>query len=122
VTRRDDEDTRVWSYTDLLAMPEDTSRRYEIFGGELVVSPSPPIAHQVLLSELYARLSSHVRSLDLAQVFVGPVDVKHSEYDLMVPDLLFIRKARLGIIRSRKQTIVEPPDLVAEIVSPSSQR
>ena len=116
------EEDRVWTYADLLAIPEDISLRYEIFGGELVVSPSPSLAHQILLDELHARLSLHVRDRQLGQLLAGPVDVKRSEYDLTVPDLLFVRKSRLGIIRSRKQTIVEPPDLVVEVVSPSSQR
>lgn len=123
--KRDEEmdgESRVWTYADLLAMPEDISRRYEILEGELFVSPSPSIDHQVLLQELHERLSIHVRNHRLGQVLTGPVDVKRSEYEVAVPDILFVRKERAHIIRRGEQTIIEPPDLVVEIVSPSSQR
>ncbi|HEV2107853.1 MAG TPA: Uma2 family endonuclease [Thermomicrobiales bacterium] len=117
-----DEETRVWTYADLLAMPEDMSRRYEILGGELFVSPSPNIAHQVVLYELYLRLAMHVRERDLGYLLAGPVDVRRSEYEVVVPDILFVRKERAHIIRLGEQSITEPPDLMVEVVSPSSQR
>ena len=38
---------KVWTYDDLVAMGEPTDgRKYEIFDGELVVSPSPLYWHQ----------------------------------------------------------------------------
>ncbi|MEJ7762333.1 MAG: Uma2 family endonuclease [Thermomicrobiales bacterium] len=108
------------TWADVLVMPEDPGKRQEIIGGELTVSPSPGLDHQTVLDEIYARLSAHVRALGLGRIFGSSVDVKASEYDVVVPDLLFVTAARQDIIRRDAQTIDEPPDLVLEIISPGS--
>ncbi|NIQ54198.1 MAG: Uma2 family endonuclease, partial [Gammaproteobacteria bacterium] len=48
----------------------------------------------------------------------GPVDVLFAEGDYLEPDLVFVRKERRGIIGERG--IEAAPDLVIEIVSPST--
>ncbi len=116
------EDVRVWTYADLLEMPVDISLRHEILEGELFVSPSPSLVHQVLLGELHARLLTHVRGRQLGRLLTGPVDVKRSEYGVTVPDILFVRKSRPHVVRLGEQAITEPPDLVVEVISPSSDR
>jgi len=113
---------RPTTWADVLAMPEDTGQRQEIIAGELSVAPSPAIDHQLLVAEVTARLSAHVRSHRLGIVFGTAVDVKASEYDVVVPDLLFVRAERRAIIRPGAQTIDEPPDLVMEVISPGSGR
>ena len=40
-----------YTYSDLLTVPEDTNR-YEIFEGELIVTPSPIRIHQVVVKNL----------------------------------------------------------------------
>ncbi len=116
------EDVRVWTYTDLREIPEDPSRRYEILEGQLVVSPSPSINHLLVVTALHGRLLRHVDDDQLGLVTASPADVKRSEYEVVVPDLFFVRKARLKIIRRGEQTILEPPDLAVEVVSPASSR
>jgi Uma2 family endonuclease len=114
------ENSRVWRYADLLEMPEDPSRRYEILEGELFVSPSPSINHLLVVTELHGRLLRHVDDRKLGLVSASPADVKRSEYAVVVPDIFFIRQARMRIIRRGEQTILEPPDLAVEVVSPAS--
>ncbi|MGI8643529.1 MAG: Uma2 family endonuclease [Thermomicrobiales bacterium] len=116
------EEVRVWRYADLLEMPVDISQRHEILEGELFVSPSPSLIHQVLLQELNVRLLTYVRDRQLGHLLIGPVDVKRSEYGVTVPDLLFVRKSRARIVKLGEQAITEPPDLVVEVISPSSHR
>lgn len=116
------EEFRVWTYADLLEMPVDISQRHEILEGELFVSPSPSLIHQVLLGELHARLSTYVRGHQLGRLLTGPVDVKRSEYGVTVPDILFVRKSRAHVVTLGEQAITEPPDLVVEVISPSSHR
>ncbi|HEV2109350.1 MAG TPA: hypothetical protein VGR16_13905 [Thermomicrobiales bacterium] len=45
--------TRPLTYDDLIQMPDD-GKRYEIVGGELLMSPSPIPIHEELLGRLYA--------------------------------------------------------------------
>ena len=51
---------RPLTYDDLCQTPDD-GHRYEIIGGELIVSPSPSFDHQTLSGELFALVRSFVR-------------------------------------------------------------
>ncbi|MBA2278719.1 MAG: Uma2 family endonuclease [Chloroflexia bacterium] len=111
---------RLLTYDDLCRMPDD-GQRYEIIGGQLIVSPSPVRAHQELLGDLYAVIRSHVRRHRLGMVYFAPVDVRLSPHDVVQLDLLFIREDRLDIYKARGD-VKGPPDLVVEIISPSSEK
>lgn len=112
---------RVWTYDDLLAMPLDEHHRHEILGGEHFALPSPALEHQLVLDDLYFDLSVHVRERRLGRVLTGPTDVKLSEYDVLVPDLLFVARERLGLVQPGTQAVNGPPDLIIEILSPSNR-
>jgi Uma2 family endonuclease len=106
------------TYDDLLATPDD-GQRYEIIGGELFVSPSPGIPHQRVALHMAVEIEAFIRRKDLGEVFVAPVDVKLTEHDIVVPDLVFVSRERASIIRDR--AIEGAPDLLVEILSPSSK-
>ncbi len=110
--------THLLTYDDLCRIPDD-GKRYEIIGGELLVSPSPVRAHQELLSFLHLVVGNYVRQHHLGRLYFAPVDVRLSPRDVVQPDLLFIRHDRLDIYHARGD-VQGPPDLVVEIVSPSS--
>jgi Uma2 family endonuclease len=59
----------------------------------------------------------HVEKNGLGRVYYAPFDVVFSEKTALQPDLLFVSKARLGIIGP--EYIIGAPDLVVEILSPS---
>jgi Uma2 family endonuclease len=52
-------------------------------------------------------------------VFVAPLDVRLSSYDVVQPDLLVVLNDQREIIQ--EQEIAGPPSLVVEILSPSSK-
>lgn len=108
---------KAWTYQRYLQIPQD-SHRYEIIWGELYVAPAPTTFHQKVLKNLLVILDQHVRSQDLGEVLVSPVDVVLSEHNVFQPDLLFISKERLSIVTDTH--IDGPPDLVVEILSPST--
>ncbi len=109
---------RAMTYSDLEQLPEDISQRHEIISGELFVSPSPDLYHQRVSGRLHAWLFDHVTKRGLGEVFSAPTDVKLSEYNLVVPDLLFVARYRLDIVGTK--AISGAPDLVVEILSPST--
>ncbi len=112
------EETRL-TYEDYLELPND-GKRYEIIEGELYVAPAPGAdIHQTVLARLYARLFNHVDAHDLGTVLPAPVDVVLSDYDVVQPDIVFVSRERLGIVR---REIAGPPDLAVEIISPGSTR
>jgi Uma2 family endonuclease len=104
---------------DLLDTPDD-GQRYEIIGGELIVSPAPIPEHQRLLTRLHLLFATFVNAHRLGEVFLAPLDVFLSEHDLVQPDLFFIACERLAIIGPRR--IEEAPDLVLEVLSPSTRQ
>lgn len=112
--------TRLLTYDDLLQMPDD-GNRYEIIGGELIVSPSPQWNHQRCAYLLTRLIGDYVDSRQLGQVFFAPNDVRLSPHDIVEPDLIYIRADRLDIYRGRKAVQGEP-DMVVEIISPSSRK
>jgi len=107
----------VLTYDDFCALPDD-GRRYEILDGDLYMSPAPIPFHQRVSANLNDILRQHVRRNSLGQVFYAPVDVLLSEHNIVEPDLVYISKANIGILTDKN--IKGPPDLLVEILSPSS--
>ena len=111
--------TQPLTYKDLASTPEGDGNRYELLGGEMFVTPSPAKRHIFLTSRLFLLLSNHVLQNSLGHVFHAPVDVRLTPYDVVVPDILFLSAERANIFGDR--LIEGPPDLVAEVLSPSTR-
>ena len=107
----------VLTYQDLQDLPEDRNR-YEIYEGELEISGPPTPRHQAVLGQLLILLNGHVSAHGLGEVFPSPLDVKLSDISVVEPDLVYVAKARQEIIGER--FIEGPPDLVIEVLSPST--
>jgi Uma2 family endonuclease len=94
--------------------------RHELIDGELFVTPAPIPLHQLVSMELSGSLWIVVRAKNLGRLMTAPIDVYLSPHDLVVPDLAFVSHARLNIIGPKR--IDGPPDLIVEILSPSTRR
>jgi Uma2 family endonuclease len=108
------------SLEDYLAGPE-TTRRMELEYGFVREPPAPNYGHQSTVTGLTVLLHEHVSERRLGRVCVSPVDViLDAERGLVLqPDIVFISSARKRIVRDR---IWGPPDLVVEVLSPSTRR
>lgn len=102
---------------DYAKLPEG-KERYELIDGELIMTPAPTFEHQDILSFLLGRLEAIVRPRKLGKVVPSPTDVHATEIDIYQPDVLFIRQENLGIVRGG--SVLGAPDLVIEILSPST--
>lgn len=107
----------IFTYEDYLHIPGD--KRYELIGGDLSMVPAPLTSHQLVLFNLGILLRQHVAERDLGCCFIAPVDVLLSDIDVVQPDVLYIAKARQGIVTEKN--IQGAPDLVMEILSPTSK-
>ena len=76
--------------------------------------------HQEVAADLGTSLSMFVREHDLGRVYFASTDVMFSDADVAQPDLLYISKERQHIRTPTK--IQGAPDLIVEILSPSSSR
>jgi Uma2 family endonuclease len=109
-----------WTYAEFAKLPEGDGNRYEVIAGELYVSPSPGVRHQRILTRLLRELGNYVQSTGVGELLVGPVDVLFDEGDYMAPDLVFIRRERLDV--ASKRGLEAAPDLIVEILSPSTAK
>jgi Uma2 family endonuclease len=98
---------------------EEYHRKRELVRGVLRDPPPPRFGHQSLVLQIGMLLKLHVREHDLGAVCVSPADVILDEHkDLIVqPDVFFIRKERLAIVRDQ---VWGAPDLVVEVSSPGT--
>ena len=104
---------RKFTYEDYLKTPDD--ERYELIGGELLMTPSPVPRHQRISRKIEFQLEEFVTENDLGEVFYTPCDVHLDNENVVQPDILFISKDRLNIIGEKN--IEGAPDLAIEILS-----
>ena len=109
-----------WTYDDYLALPDD-GNRYEIIAGVLYMVNAPNLDHQFVVFELSRQLGNFVLEHKLGYVLIAPFEVHLSEATRPVqPDILFIKNENWP--GSGAKFFDGPPDLVVEVISPSSIR
>ena len=109
-----------WTYSDLVALPDD-HLRHELIDGEHVVTPSPAIPHQVIVWNLTEALGPYLRAHPIGTALTGPVDVRLSPYTVLVPDLVYFTAERFARVVNDKHATAAP-DLAVEILSPGTRR
>ena len=114
--------TRSWpTYEDYLNIPGDD--RYELINGEFILVSAPNTAHQGAITGLILSLGNFVESENLGRVYTAPFEVLLTDpqgINIVQPDIIFISKEREHIITPAN--IQGAPDLVIEILSPSTAR
>ena len=108
------------TYEDYFDLPESDDR-YELIDGELFMAPTPIPEHQDFLAELFTMIRAFVRENGLGRAYIAPLAVMLSEHVVLQPDMMFISNERLDIIKWG-QYVQGAPDLVVEVLSPSTTR
>ncbi|TCP31783.1 Uma2 family endonuclease [Scopulibacillus darangshiensis] len=106
-----------WTVEDYYQLPED-GNQYEIIRGQLELKPSPTTTHQRMSQRLEFMLIGSCENEFI--IMDAPVDVILSENETRQPDILMIHRNREDIIK--EYAVVGPPDLVIEILSPTSAK
>ena len=106
------------TYEDWLELPEDGPRQ-ELWDGELVELTTPEEIHQDIEATLGYELMTAARAISGAKLFYE-YGVRLSNSSVVAPDIeVFTGKA--GGKRTRR-AIEGPPDLIVEILSPTSRK
>ncbi len=108
------------TYQDYFDLPESDDR-YELIDGELYMAPTPIPEHQIFLFYLTKVIEEFVTKHELGRVIISPQDVILSEDIVLQPDMMFVSNERMHIIRWG-QYVQGAPDLVVEVLSPSTSR
>lgn len=107
-----------WTAEEVRALPDDRNR-YELVSGELVVTPAPRAMHQVVISELEARLRPAAAAHGV-HVLHSPADLSLGEDEVLQPDLFVCRTASGA--PPRDWSDITSLLLVIEVASPSTAR
>ena len=105
-------------YADYVRIPDD-GMRHEIIDGEHFMNPAPNTNHQTVSKRLQYQLYTQIELAGLGLLFDAPYDVQLAPHDILQPDLIVVLKDRPNIVTPTK--IKGVPDLVVEIISPSSE-
>lgn len=107
-----------FTYAYYCTLPDD-GKRYELIEGDLFVTPAPVPFHQTVSGRLMHALMSQLEDTGIAIVFHAPCDILLADTTVVQPDLAIVRRARKSIVTHR--AIEGPPDVVVEILSPSTR-
>ncbi len=101
--------------------PENDPFLYELINGELVRKNAPSGEHQFAQSKLFSLLSRFVDDKELGIIFSSPTAVILSDENAPQPDLIFLSKEKMKLL-DPEWGILGAPDMLVEIVSPSSYK
>jgi Uma2 family endonuclease len=114
--------TKPTTYAEFLAIEfeeyELKEYIFELLNGEIMKQNYPTASHQEAMGNLYAILRAFVTSKKLGKLFLPPFGVILDDYNAPQPDLIFVSQAKQNIIQ--EEGIFGVPDLLVEIISPSS--
>lgn len=105
-----------WTYNDYLLL--DDNVRYEIIQGDLLMIPAPNLAHQRISRELGFALCQYLKDKELGEIFYAPIDVVFDSENILQPDIVVVLRDNEEILKEK--AIVGAPDVVIEIISPTS--
>jgi Uma2 family endonuclease len=97
-------------------LPE-TNQPTELINGELIVSPSPLVCHQLSSSQFF-RLIDGLKPN--GTLFYSPMDVYFDQENIPQPDLIWVAETSRCVIGEKR--LEGPPDLIVEILSPGTSR
>jgi Uma2 family endonuclease len=104
---------------DLLAIPDENFKVYELLEGEIFLSEHPSLNHQKIVGNLIFLLDRFLLENPVGKFWFAP-GVIFDEYNSAIPDLAFVVNERISQIASGIH-IVGAPDLAIEIMSPGSE-
>lgn len=109
--------TTLFTVADYLATPDE--RRYQLIEGELILmEPAPTPFHQRVQINLLVALEIFLRQHPLGTVLSAPCDVYLDDHNVYQPDVLYVTREHAD--RIRRDGVYGAPDLVVEILSPST--
>jgi Uma2 family endonuclease len=114
----EDEKRELFTNDYVLKMPRDEFSRYELIGGEIIVSSAPRFFHQLLATRIVGVFLDYLKKNPIGEILTTP-GLIFSDYDGVIPDLVFITHERIDEILNKKdEKFHGAPEIVIEILSP----
>jgi excisionase family DNA binding protein len=107
------------TYSDYAKIPAEPGFQHEVIDGILVREPSPSFQHQRVSRRLQRILEDYFHETDpKGEVFNAPLDLNLEVHTVVQPDLMYLPGSR----PARNNPVDSVPELIVEILSPSSGR
>src|SRR5262245_47839316 len=107
----------VEEFEQFVNLPENADKRFELINGEIIVAYAPVPDHQAAVLSTAILLRSIVPN---GRVFIAPLEVYLDEHNLPQPDVTWVAENSKCVIAPKR--LEGPPDLVVEVLSPSTSR
>ncbi|MCM2359877.1 MAG: Uma2 family endonuclease [Geobacteraceae bacterium] len=106
---------RKFTYADYKSWPDE--ERWEIIDGEAYnMTPAPSLKHQRVLGNIHAIFFDYFKNKQ-CRPYLAPTDVVLDDFNVVQPDLLVVCDTN----KLTEANIQGAPDLVVEILSPSTK-
>lgn len=112
------EPQQMWTLADFYALPEERPY-HELDEGKLISMSSPSGIHQTIFSELIFHIMLYLRQNKIGKLWME-YNVQLSDSTVYIPDLSFVRLDSTSAFVDNSK-IIGAPDLVVEILSPSTR-
>lgn len=115
---------RHWTTADVRALMDESRPwpRYELIGGELIVTPSAGGRHQAAVTELLFLLGSYLRGTSVGVVFAAPADLELEPGTITQPDVFVIPAGGAVSDDDFRWSHVTNLLIAIEVISPGSIR
>ena len=110
--------THKLTYQDYVEFPDD-GKRHEVIDGNHVMNPAPSTYHQDVSRLIQFQLMSQIEMTGHGRVFDAPVDLELTSVDIVQPDLVVVMNDRRIVTPAKIKGV---PNLIVEILSPSSEK
>ncbi len=115
---RPEEKPELFTNADVERFAIDEFCRYELIGGEIIVSTAPRYIHQLLTTKIIVQSSKYLEKNPVGEILATP-GLIFSDYNGVIPDLIFITHERRDEILNEKDGKFHgAPEIVIEILSP----
>ena len=108
---------RSWTREMVLALPDD-GNRYELFAGQLLVTPAPAPRHEYVVMALLEHLWEYLKRTGLGHAQSSPSALTLGGHELAQPDI-YVMPGPRGRAPARWEDL-GLPILVVEVLSPST--
>ncbi len=114
----EEEKRELFTNKDVARFATDESCRYELIGGEIIVSTAPRFIHQLLATRIVLEFGDYLKKNPIGYILTTPGLIL-SEFDGVIPDLIFISHERCDeILNEDDGKFHGVPEIVIEILSP----
>ncbi len=115
---RPEEKIELFTNKDVERFATDEFCRYELIGGEIIVSTALRYIHQLLSMRISSQFLDYLKKNPIGDILTAP-GLIFSEFNGVIPDLIFITHERRDEILNEKDGKFHgAPEIVIEILSP----